>query len=110
MIFPDDILPINHVPKCPNGDTFCEDIDLYPEEHFKNVLKTSIYQTNFFDDLTDTSDLDEFSDRMSFDNYLCASTKTTVFPKVAKNNKNQWKYIYNMENYSQGVTVELCLR
>jgi len=41
---------------------------------------------------------------------LCESYQSYVFPKVARNVYGQWRYIINIDEYQQGVTIEKCTR
>lgn len=39
---------------------------------------------------------------------LCDSSTSYIFPKVAKTVQGEWRYIINIEEYQQGVTVVKC--
>merc|ERR1712107_604662 len=39
---------------------------------------------------------------------LCYGVPKIIFPRQAKNLKDEWKYIVNIENYTQSVEVEEC--
>ncbi|KYB24635.1 hypothetical protein TcasGA2_TC031906 [Tribolium castaneum] len=41
--------------------------------------------------------------------YICNSHVQTQYPKVAQNVRNEWKYVYNFDNYKQGVRTEECV-
>merc|ERR1711982_307998 len=39
---------------------------------------------------------------------LCYGVPKVIFPRQAKNLKDEWKYIVNIENYTQSVEIEEC--
>lgn len=49
-----------------------------------------------------------YSDDDSSEVRVCRRTEKLVFPKLAKNQFNQWIYIVNDVDYSQAIISELC--
>merc|ERR1712038_1148366 len=39
---------------------------------------------------------------------LCYGVPKVIFPRQAKNLKEEWRYIVNIENYTQSVEIEEC--
>ncbi|KAL3276965.1 hypothetical protein HHI36_012330 [Cryptolaemus montrouzieri] len=119
IVFPDeydvfDSIPrIEGVPKCANGDTFCEKFDSYPKHHLKQVLQNKEVIREFFGrDEESPVIINRHGGLAESVNFLCPSVERTIFPKIGKNKNNKWKYIINQEEdgYIQGVRVETCRR
>lgn len=49
-----------------------------------------------------------YSDDDSNEGRVCRRTEKLVFPKLAKNQMNEWIYIVNDVDYSQAIVSELC--
>lgn len=49
-----------------------------------------------------------YSDDDSSEVRVCRRTEKLVFPKMAKNQNNQWIYVVNNLDYSQAVVSEIC--
>ncbi|XP_031828975.1 uncharacterized protein LOC116425428 [Nomia melanderi] len=106
FIYPDDVFDkpkLGPAPSC-NGQTFCEDVPDYPtyliNDAFKNQ-KITPYQS--VDQIDLTFRLNDFTGES-----LCISTEQVIYPKSAENVNNQWLYIVNHPNYTQGVRIETC--
>lgn len=96
-------------PKCADGKSYCEDIESYPYDFVDNLIQKSNLPTELFfkeevpNKIVNRNSLDE--------SYICASSERTIFPKIAKNKRDEWKYIINQgdkNGYVQGVVVETC--
>lgn len=110
IFFPDDQKEETFVPKmrkkCANG--YCEDADQYPEKLVENSLRMrDDFRYVFGEDFNGDSLL---SDRKSDEQFVCASKSQLIFPKVAKNRKNQEKFIVNHGGHRQGIRIEVCQR
>lgn len=97
-------------PTCADGSTFCEHFLEYPQNYLKNVLKEhAVNKALFGMDI-----VPEFGTRDgNGDTFICKSRVRTIFPKVGKNTRNDWKIIINQgkeEGYVQGVVIETCIR
>ncbi|GFQ82103.1 hypothetical protein TNCT_461562 [Trichonephila clavata] len=87
------------------GDTFCEEVDNYPEIEIRKVIK---YSSEEFTELFGTmgissrkfSDIDEET--------LCPQRSRIFQPKAAVNENDQWAYVINDVDYVQTVTAEIC--
>ncbi|XP_045468642.1 protein spaetzle-like isoform X2 [Harmonia axyridis] len=120
VVFPDeydvifDPLPrINGIPKCSNGDTFCENFETYPKHHLRQILAQKESLREFFGkDEEAPFIVNRHGGLEESVNYLCPAVERTVFPKIGKNKNNKWKYIINQgeDGYIQGVRVETCRR
>lgn len=100
-------LRIEGAPKCAKGDTFCEDFDPYPSEKIQSILeKTSSYREFWGKD----DELDVAGRNEDEDTFVCKAMQRTIFPNVAKNTNNKWKYIVNQPegDFRQGIRIETC--
>merc|ERR1711922_117873 len=94
------------------GQSFCENPDQYPSQlilkslnkdpyKFKRLLKKScIPQVNDIG-------LRFFSDE-TLETPLCQGIHKIIVPKAAMNTREEWKFIVNLENYTQTLDVEQC--
>nr|XP_018911175.1 PREDICTED: uncharacterized protein LOC109039908 [Bemisia tabaci] len=97
---------------CADGDTFCEDFDAYPTQQVEDLVANSIdkYQAFFGKDKVIEPSLMHKIDDLS-EAQLCVSVESTVFPKVAQNEKHKPLFIVNhpsVPESQQGVRVEKC--
>jgi len=102
-------LPSAH---CSNGTlNYCEENDsFYPSEAVLEALASNneinpelfsqLFDNNCKDLKTRFFDIDE--------EQLCAGFPKIIFPKQAKNLKDEWRYIVNIDNYTQSVEIEEC--
>lgn len=42
------------------------------------------------------------------DESVCSKTPRVIYPKMAKNQANQWIYVVNEVEYTQAVVAEIC--
>merc|ERR1712226_553412 len=68
--------------------------DINPE------LFSQLFDKNCKDLKTRFFDIDE--------EQLCSGIPKIIFPRQAKNLKDEWRYIVNIENYTQSVELEEC--
>ncbi|KAJ8985647.1 hypothetical protein NQ317_015143 [Molorchus minor] len=118
IIFPDSyegllepIPKINGIPKCSNGSTFCEDFDLYPYHHFKELLEKQAIDKEFYFGKEDIPADLEKRIGIEDDMFLCSGVTREIFPRVAQNKDNEWKLIVNQGGeggYVQGIRIEMC--
>ncbi|XP_023720809.1 protein spaetzle [Cryptotermes secundus] len=93
-----------------NNVTFIEDVSDYPEKMLKEILKMEgkvhkdIFGRDFlFKERTISTRIEPEETK------LCPSLEKLVYPKLALNTDNDWKYVVNVgEEYVQGVRVETC--
>lgn len=92
-----------------NNQTFCTKNDEYPLEHVKNLLRE--HATRFADVVTDIESND-ITDRIEFDDnvdeYMCSSYEKVIYPKTGKTQDGQELFIFNTDDYKQGVRVSMC--
>ncbi|XP_022203628.2 neurotrophin 1 isoform X2 [Nilaparvata lugens] len=106
-------LPNNTTPKCvdpTSGSTFCEQIDEYPDSIIADVVqkRRTQFQTFFGDDVVTNELFNRIDDNLR-QMSLCVSREQVIFPKLALNKDDIWKYIVNVnETYRQGIRVEQC--
>lgn len=97
-------------PKCARGSTYCEKVNGYPYEYMENVLRQHQGYEGFF---RKTSDPDELSNRIGESEKIpmCQSVTKIIYPQLAKNKNDKWKFILNRKGgYAQGVRIEKCSR
>jgi len=99
---------------CSNGkDNYCEELGsdaFYPTEAVLSALSSNtdinpalfsqLFDKNCKDIKTRFFDIDE--------EQLCSGIPKIIFPRQAKNLKDEWRYIVNIENYTQSVEIEEC--
>merc|ERR1712232_1111491 len=99
---------------CSNGrDNYCEETgsdSSYPTEAVLEALSgnneinpelfSQLFDQNCKDLKTRFFDIDE--------EQLCSGIPKIIFPRQAKNLKDEWRYIANIENYTQSVEIEEC--
>merc|ERR1712141_621329 len=99
---------------CSNGrDNYCEETgsdSSYPTEAVLEALSSNneinpalfsqLFDKNCKDLKTRFFDIDE--------EQLCSGIPKIIFPRQAKNLKDEWRYIVNIENYTQSVEIEEC--
>jgi len=99
---------------CSNGrDNYCEKTDSdssYPTAAVLEALSgnneinpelfSQLFDKNCKDLKTRFFDIDE--------EQLCSGIPKIIFPRQAKNLKDEWRYIVNIENYTQSVEIEEC--
>lgn len=105
IIFPTD--PSLHCSR--NSTTFCEDVEDYPAEKVDAFLTKfkSQYDDLFGEDMI-VSDLSQRINGIHEEESLCNSIEKIIYPKVGLTIDNDWKYIVNQKNSTQGVRIELC--
>ncbi|GFU37107.1 hypothetical protein NPIL_591671 [Nephila pilipes] len=95
-------------PLCVNkaGDTFCEEVENYPEIEIRKVIK---YSSEEFTELFGTMAVSsrKFSD--DDEETLCPQRSKIFQPKAAVNENDQWAYVVNDIDYVQTVTAEICV-
>ncbi|KAK3914915.1 Protein spaetzle [Frankliniella fusca] len=96
-------------PPCARGSTFCTDIDNYPENYLQSMLRSALvpYKEYFGKDEIPIGNISQRIDSNE-GTPLCPYQEQVVYPKVAKNKEDKWRYIVNQDNYVQGVRVEYC--
>jgi len=99
---------------CSNGrDNYCEEEEsdaFYPREAVLEALSSNndinpalfsqLFDKNCKDLKPRFFDIDE--------EQLCSGIPKIIFPRQAKNLKDEWRYIVNIENYTQSVEIEEC--
>merc|ERR1712232_261432 len=99
---------------CSNGKgNYCEELEsdgFYPTEAVLEALSgnndinpelfSQLFDNNCKDLKTRFFDIDE--------EQLCSGIPKIIFPRQAKNLKDEWRYIVNIENYTQSVEIEEC--
>ena len=97
----------------------CSDDDNYPEDEVRSLLQTSgssLKNKKQFNKLFSEPcryEPDVSTLRVGFsqtENPLCISYQSYEFPTRARNVHGMWRYIINIPEYQQGVTVEVCDR
>ncbi|KAK9874700.1 hypothetical protein WA026_005520 [Henosepilachna vigintioctopunctata] len=112
-VFPDDgkaqsiFVPKITSSSCSELGNFCEDAEGYPDTYVDTKLTEEAEKHKYMFRLHG----DAIAARsMEVDDFFCATKTQLKFPKVARNSKNEWKYIFNTHNYKQGILVKYCHR
>lgn len=97
------------VPKgCTDDSIICTSKDDYPEDYVNRLVSTiSGRYTDFFgDDI-----VPEVVQRVDYpdEEPLCTSKEVVIYPTVGKTKEDNWAFIINNANFSQGVRVEQCM-
>jgi len=94
------------------GKNYCANNDslTYPAQAVLEALATNneinpelvsqLFDSNCKDLSTRFFDIDE--------EQLCSGIPKIIFPRQAKNLKDEWRYIVNIDNYTQSVEIEEC--
>ncbi|CAG9858919.1 unnamed protein product [Phyllotreta striolata] len=108
ITFPEEDVFLPSPPSCQSGDAFCEHFPHYPHGYVERALRRHRLDPGLFG----VDAVPEYTGRDSSDTFMCKSRVATVFPKVGRNIKNDWRIIVNQGNsgeYVQGVVVETCV-
>jgi len=88
--------------------TVCEEVEDYPELDIKATLVKSDVSSDLFQQLfNNLCDLRKRGFAID-EEQLCYGVPKIIFPKYAKNLREEWKYVVNIENYTQSVEIEEC--
>jgi len=96
---------------CGSG-SYCETVDEaeYPGDFVLRALsQNNDLNPEIFAQLFDSGCRTDVQARFLIDEeQLCYGVPKVIFPRTAKNLKDEWKYIVNIENYTQSVEIEEC--
>jgi len=95
-----------------NGETYCEDEDEdYPINSVMKALdKNNELSAELFQQLFD-SQCKPLQTRGEFyidEEQVCYGEPKIIFPRKAKNLDEKWRYVVNIDNYTQSVEIEEC--
>jgi len=98
---------------CNNGaNNYCEekDTESYPDENVLEALaNTKEINPQLISQLFDSSCKDLKTRFFDIDEeQVCLGIPKIIFPRQAKNLKDEWRYIVNIQNYTQSVEIEEC--
>merc|ERR1712241_958802 len=99
---------------CSNGgDNYCEGTgsdSSYPTDAVLEALsENNEINPELFSQLFDQNCKDLKARFFDIDEeQLCSGIPKIIFPRQAKNLKDEWRYIVNIENYTQSVEIEEC--
>ena len=92
--------------------SYCQETEV--EEYPSDFVLRALRQNNdlnpeVFAQLFDSGCRTDVQARFLIDEeQLCYGKTKVIFPRQAKNLKDEWKYIVNIENYTQSVEIEEC--
>lgn len=100
---------VRFVPRgCTDETIICTNKEDYPEDYVNQIVSQNVGKyTDFFgDDI-----VPEVIQRVDYpdEETLCASKEVVIYPTVGKTKENNWAFIINNANFSQGVRVEQCM-
>lgn len=93
-------------------NTFCEELtnQAYPTKYVETILAktdTQIYENYFNKTVPSDESLDvRISDDVSIE--LCRSFKRLIYPQVAMNVQNDWRFVIQSNQSRQPIRVEIC--
>ena len=93
------------------SSSYCDTVE---EEYPGDTVLRALTQNNdlnpeVFAQLFDSGCRTDIQARFLIDEeQLCYGVPKVIFPRQAKNLKDEWKYIVNIENYTQSVEIEEC--
>ncbi|KAL7288224.1 hypothetical protein TKK_0017771 [Trichogramma kaykai] len=87
--------------------TFCEFAPNYPKDFVETNLR--INSNKFLPSSDVVPNVVHRFNAGPEDASLCDSHETVVYPKVAQNKNNEWLFVVNHGNFTQGVRVETCV-
>nr|BBE08127.1 protein spaetzle [Plautia stali] len=104
----------DQAPPCAKGSTFCEKVDGYPGNALDNIFDNELDQYKELQGQDELKYVPPITQRIDInvtnEQPLCASIEEIVFPKLAKNKDDNWRYVVNTPSFEQGVRVEKCLK
>jgi len=94
---------------CADTKNFCKEANHYPTDVVLKALGVNNLSPELFSQLFDNKCKDPIQSRFAIDEeQLCYGEPKVIFPQQAKNLKEEWLYIVNIENYTQSVEIEEC--
>merc|ERR1711892_35435 len=97
--------------KCSSGNSYCETEVNYPDEIIRKALQQNEeLSLDLFQQLYDSKCKDPIQTRgFNIDEeQLCYGIPKIIFPRKAKNLDEKWRYVVNIDNYTQSVEIEEC--
>jgi len=103
--------------ECDNVSKYCTDVSNYPDGITRSLLKKNpalVGNTgNLFKQVFDAqceNTRNSIGTRFFTidDEQLCVGRQKVIFPKKALNLNNEWKFVVNVDNFTQAVEVEEC--
>lgn len=95
------------VPSCA-GKTFCEDVAEYPSHLADEIIKKNPQLRNYQNDDA-VYNINGLRIGVPSTTDLCPSHERVVYMRTAENAANEWRWILNTNNFTQGVRVETCI-
>ncbi|XP_078046963.1 uncharacterized protein LOC144475199 [Augochlora pura] len=93
---------VGPAPSC-DGTTFCEDVSSYPTKLVNDAItRQNLPHYRSVDGVDINFRLEVLAES------LCISNEKVVYPRTAETEDNQWLYVVNHPNYTQGVRIETC--
>merc|ERR1712013_221920 len=95
---------------CPRKEIFCDRLDDYPRNvHIDDrLLANKLIKQKIFDDNFVQTRLG-IQTRIGEERRACDTRRDVVYPKKARNTKDQYVFIVNDSQYRQAVEIEKCL-
>ncbi|XP_055389809.1 protein spaetzle-like [Condylostylus longicornis] len=96
------------------SSSFCTQVDNYPID---DVIKAIQEDSTKFEAVFGEDSLPEIPTEISQridpdfgEETLCQSVERLIFPQAGMTKDNNWSFIINHENYTQGIRIEECLK
>merc|ERR1711872_1187349 len=103
--------------ECDNVSKYCTDVSNYPDGITRSLLKKNpalVGNTgNLFKQVFDAqceNTRNSIGTRFFTidDEQLCVGRQNVIFPQKALNLNNEWKFVVNVDNFTQAVEIEEC--
>lgn len=95
-----------NTPRCDNGQSFCENVQDYPQELVDRILEENpnLYAYATEDAVSINPRLDDEKD------LFCSSSERIITPRKARSTNDDWVFIIQSEkkNFKQRLRVEIC--
>ena len=91
---------------CENASLICENVPNYPDKYINELIE----KESLISPINTYQNEDEIDVRFRYDDYaLCPYRIQVLHPRVAQNLNGTWTYIFNGDNYRQGIKIETCM-
>ena len=88
--------------------TTSSNIYIYHRLDFKKEMKLPMSQFQEFFGSTIIDGRKSYADDDSSEERVCSRIPKLIYPKMARNQANQWIYVVNDAEYMQAIVAEVC--
>jgi len=93
-------------PEC-SRDTYCVSPSNYPTDRVVQAMQgsTEVYKQVFDSQCSNVIATRGFA---IDEDPLCSGVQRVIFPRKARNMENKWKFVVNIDNFTQSIEIEEC--